>query len=285
MSSKRVSLIGSKGLAHWNDDDELLLQRFKNRGVDAYAIGWNDEGADRHDADVTLIRSTWDYMHDSENFGAWLQGAAARSRLLNPVEIMRWNLDKHYLDDLADKGVPVVPTHWHIAGEPCDLATIADAHGWDALVVKPVVGGGGYDTYKVFPQERDAMRPTIDDLAARRDLMIQPFIPAVERDGELSIIVIGDTMTHAVWKTARPGEFRVQDDHGGNIRSYRPTAQERAVAEQALAAVPQGWVYARVDLVQNNGPHIMELEMVEPELFHRFNPESAERLVDIVLGG
>jgi glutathione synthase/RimK-type ligase-like ATP-grasp enzyme len=116
------------------------------------------------------------------------------------------------------------------------------------------------------------------------DVLLQPFLPSILTDGEVSLIVIDGTVTHAVRKVAAAGEFRVQDDHGGRVLAHTPAPDEIAVAEQAIAACRPHPVYARVDLVRmpDGVPAIMELELVEPELFFRFAPHAASRLAAAV---
>jgi glutathione synthase/RimK-type ligase-like ATP-grasp enzyme len=213
--------------------------------------------------------------------------------------VIRWNADKRYLVDLAEAGVATVPT---VVVERGDCArTLADRAGeagWDEVVIKPAVSGAGRETYRLNARpDRPASEPhdpAAEALWQRRvaqeDMLIQPFVPAIVDSGEVSLVVIDGEATHAVRKIAAPGEFRVQDDHGGTVHMHRPTARETDLAERAIAAAVErtaaAILYARVDLVDaETGPQVMELELIEPELFLRHRASSAGALARAVLAG
>jgi glutathione synthase/RimK-type ligase-like ATP-grasp enzyme len=162
------------------------------------------------------------------------------------------------------------------------------------LVIKPTVSGAAKDTYRATLSQGEwhlapAHSDTVEDLWAslldRQDMMVQPFLPSVVAEGELSLMWLGGTVTHAVKKQAKPGDFRVQDDHGGTVVTHDMTSEERAFAEHAMdvtvdvmAQRDMGMpLYARVDMVRDlyGSWAVSELEMVEPELWFRVCPEAA----------
>jgi glutathione synthase/RimK-type ligase-like ATP-grasp enzyme len=231
------------------------------------------------------LRSTWDYFPRLAEFSPWLDTAAAQTRLFNPAELVRWNLDKRYLRALAREGVNVVPTRYADVGKRHTLAAIMDAEAWEEVVFKPVVSGAARLTYRVGRDTLDAHEAVFARCLADEAMMVQSFEPAVLGEGELSLIVIEGRTTHAIRKTAAAGDFRVQDDHGGRVHAHQPGADERAFAEAAVAACPSLPLYARVDFVRagEGGFRLMELELIEPELFFRFYPPAADALADALM--
>lgn len=197
--------------------------------------------------------------------------------LLNSIEIIRWNSNKKYLLDLQNVGVTIVPTN--IIQTMSELSALQMQ--WSHTVVKPTVSASSYLTYLLNQIELTTARPLLEKIFAHSELMIQPFIPEIQNSGEVSLIYFKITQqpyySHAVLKTAKSGEFRIQSEFGGSVHSYEPTSEEKLLGQRILAHVKQDWVYARVDLIQSqNGLLLCELEMIEPELFLSFSPESAE---------
>ena len=195
--------------------------------------------------------------------------------LANPLDVVRWNLDKGYLRDLEAAGVPIVPTQW---GEDLAPAAIAEARrgfGAVTVIVKPTVGANADDTFRLPPET-----PTYEaEIAfAGRAYMLQPFVPAVVHEGEFSLFYFGGAYSHAILKTPASGDFRVQEEHGGRIRRVAPEPALRAASDAALAACPGPLLYARVDLVRwRGGFAVMEVELIEPSLYFPYDADSPER--------
>lgn len=264
-------------------DEGLLVDGLARHGLTAIRVDWADPAVDWSQVRCAVFRSTWDYFHRFGEFQQWLDATAALTRFVNHHSLLRWNVDKHYLADLERSGVPIVPTIFVDSGSRADLAVTAGARGWDEVVVKPVVSGAARETYRLGRAELAAFQAQFDALCAAESMMIQPFQPEVLAVGELSLMVIGGRFTHAVRKIPKSGDFRVQDDHGGTAHPHEATRDEVAFAELAVAACPSPPQYARVDLVDTpEGCRLMELELVEPELFFRFHPPAAYALADAV---
>lgn len=266
-------------------EDGLVAGALRNRGAVVERVAWSDTGVDWTGFDIALIRQTWDYFERYPEFLDWLGRVEGLTRLINPAALIRWNADKRYMLELERAGVPIVPTVLFRRGsEPGLLAEHLGAAGWAGAVIKPAVSGGGRETWRVDGRDPAAHQAHWQRLVAAEDMLIQPFLPEILESGELSLIVIDGEATHAVRKRAAPGEFRVQDDHGGTVAPAEVTDEVTAVAEQVVAASPIAPLYARVDLVETGrGPLLMELEVIEPELFYRFCPDAAERLAEALL--
>lgn len=279
------------------DEDAQLERAFAAAGAATDRVAWSDTAIDWAGYDALLIRQTWDYFERYDEFSAWLDRIDGSARVVNPIDVIRWNADKRYLVELAEAGVPAVPTRVVKRGDSArTLADRALEAGWNDVVIKPAVSGAGRETYRVQARpDRPASERRNPDtealwqrLVAAEDMLIQPFVPAILDRGEVSLVVIGGEATHAVRKIAAPGEFRVQDDHGGTVHPHPVNPSERALAEQAIATAAHrtgaSISYARVDLVDSpNGPQIMELELIEPELFFRNHPPAADALAHALL--
>jgi glutathione synthase/RimK-type ligase-like ATP-grasp enzyme len=273
----RVVVAGSRVRSERSDaETRPLLEALTARGVEAEAAPWDDDTVAWDDADLVAVRTTWDYTEHRDAFLAWAGRVDAATHLVNPLPVLTWSSHKRYLTELAAAGVPVVPTVLLDAGGPVPAVL-----GEGPLVIKPAVSAGGRGTRLGFA---DDLRDPVADLLAVGDVLVQPAVGSIGRDGEVSLIRLGDTWSHAVRKLPAAGGFLVHEKHGGRLEDHVPTTREVAVAEQALAAAPGPVAAARVDLVRLDGePVVMELELIEPELFLRRAPDAPARLADALL--
>lgn len=268
-------------------DDDLAVPPLEARGLSVETIPWREAGASLEGPALALVRSTWDYHRHPEDFLAALEAMRRRGvEVENATPLLRWNLDKRYLRWLEEQGVPIVPTLWLDGGlEPGTLLELARRVGGEEVVLKPVVGAGSDDTLRIPLAEAAAREEAALALFRGRPLQLQPFLPAVVEEGEFSLIYLGGEFSHAILKTPAPGDFRVQEEHGSDIVRVEPDAGLRTAADAALAAAgPVGHpLYARVDLVRMPDRWaLMELELIEPSLYLRMDPEAPERFARAV---
>jgi glutathione synthase/RimK-type ligase-like ATP-grasp enzyme len=260
-------------------DDRLLLRALRALGLSAEPAVWEDPHAAWHQASLCVIRSTWDYAYRRSEFLAWAERTAASLALWNPAPVVVWNTHKRYLVDLADRGVPTVPTRVLAAGTPVSLDAVVRETGWDTVILKAAVAQTGRYLRRVAPDDRDAGQRHLDRLLPHEDMLLQPFLPGVTAEGETSLVFVNGAFSHAVRKRPAAEDFRVHDDYGGSVDPVDATEPQREVAEAALAAAGAPLLYGRVDLVPGpTGPVVMELELVEPDLYFRTAPGSAERM-------
>ena len=261
-------------------EDGLVMQALERQGLRVTRRDWADPAHDWQDTRSVLFRTTWDYFHRFGEFSPWLDQVSRNARLFNEAALIRWNLDKHYLGDLARAGVNVVPTAYVEPGDPRSLAHVVAETGWDELILKPAISGAARHTYRFSADEATVHECTFGELVEQEAMMLQPFQHQVLEQGETSLMVLDGHVTHAIRKTPKSGDFRVQDDWGGTVHPHVPSAEETAFAEAAVRAVPFDVLYARVDAIRDNSGRlaIMELEMIEPELFFRFAPAAADVL-------
>ncbi|KUN87222.1 ATP-grasp domain-containing protein [Streptomyces griseoruber] len=262
-----------------------LVAALKEAGADARAVVWDDPDADWAGFDLAVIRSTWDYSWRAAEFLAWAEKTGAATRLANPAEVIRWNGDKRYLGALAAAGVATVPTRYLAPGEPAGLP---DDHEY---VVKPTSGGGARFAARYTPDEHDtAVRHLARLHAEGFTAMVQPYVRGIDAAGERALQFFGGRLLHASRKGAVLAPGTPYDErkvaHPG-LEAWQPTDAELAVAEQALAAVPGApeLLYARVDLVDGDDgrPQVMELELVEPNLFLSLHTGSVAAVVVAIL--
>ena len=278
MTSPRIALATARAARGTDYDMPLLLGALREAGADAHEVDWDDEAIDWSRFDLALLRSTWDYFERLPEFLAWAERVSRQTRLLNPLDVIRWNTDKHYLADLARAGVPVVPSAFvEPGGNPLPVidALLAAHPSIRDVVVKPAVGAGSRDAQRHVRDAREAIvahaRRLLDK---KRSVLLQPYLDAVDEQGETALLFFDGAFSHAIRKG--PLLRRGEDSTAGlyaeeTIEPRTPTADELAVAQHAIAAIPfrQPLLYARVDLIRGDdgAPRLLELELVEPSVF------------------
>ncbi|CCK30269.1 hypothetical protein BN159_5890 [Streptomyces davaonensis JCM 4913] len=283
----RIALVTYDPLPEPSHDRDLpvLREALAAAGAGADVVHWDDDTVDWAAYDLALIRSTWDYSWRTAEFVAWAERCGKVTRLANPAAIVRWNTDKRYLGELGEVGVPVVSTRYLPPGAAPDLP---DEHEY---VIKPTSGAGARYAARYTPDRHEA---AVRHLARMHDegftAMVQPYVRSIDTRGERALQFFGGRLLHASRKQAvlAPGAaFDAQKVAHPGLEPWTATEAELAVAERALAAVPDahGLLYARVDLVdgEDGEPRVMELELVEPNLFLFLHPGSVERVVAAVL--
>jgi glutathione synthase/RimK-type ligase-like ATP-grasp enzyme len=265
-------------------EDGLVAEAFERKGLKVTRKSWSDKEFDWSETKMVLIRSTWDYFDRYEEWQNWLSVVSLKTRLINPIEIVRWNMDKHYLGDLKERGVNIPETIYMETGSQTTLAALHAKTGWPETILKPCVSGASRHTYKLNFNNLSEHEAIFQELIAQEAFMLQPFQKNVVEKGEISMMVMGGQVTHAVLKIAKPGDFRVQDDFGGTVHDYKPNDEEMAFAEKAVAACQPTPYYARVDVIRDNNDElaIIELELIEPELWFRLMPSAAQFLADSI---
>ncbi|WP_053914229.1 RimK family alpha-L-glutamate ligase [Streptomyces sp. TP-A0875] len=282
MPDARVALVTTGPRPEIATDHDLppLLAALHETGVAAESAAWDDPDVDWAGFDLVLIRSTWDYTWRREAFLDWAERCARMTTLLNPPPVVRWSSDKFYLARLAEAGVPAVRTRYLAPGAAVEPAAVLPAD--HEYVIKPAVGAGARYAARYRAGDRDTALRHIGHMHAEGvTAMVQPYMARIETGGERALVFLGGTFLHAVRKKAVLGTG-VPFDHRKvahpGLEPWVPTAREREVAERALAVVPhaEDVFYARVDLVDDDAgrPVVMELELIEPNLFLFVRPAS-----------
>ncbi len=328
----KIALVTCRPQPRVNLDRDLpgLHRALLDAGADADAVCWDDPDADWAAYDLALIRSTWDYTWHTEAFLAWAERCAALTTLANPPEVVRWNSDKRYLGELAEAGVPVVPTRYLApgasgaadlldsimgigatgigamdiggigidgaaeAGGATEAAEACDAAGDREYVIKPTQGAGGRFAARYRLGDPQAAETARRHLAQMHEqgitAMVQPYLRRVDTTGERALLFFNGRLLHAIRKGAvlvPDTAYDARKVSHPDPRPWQPTLAELAAADLALKAVPGSpeLLYARVDLADgdNGQPLVMELELVEPNLFLFLHPDSLPTVVDAIL--
>jgi glutathione synthase/RimK-type ligase-like ATP-grasp enzyme len=262
-------------------DDELAVEPLGELGWHVDAIPWQQRGVAWRDYDAVVIRSTWDYTEAPEAFLRVLRDIeGAGVPLFNPLRLVEWNLRKTYLGDLAKRGVAIVPTLSRTRLHPGELDDLFDELGASEIVLKPVIGLNADGAFRVEAPARHEQSAAVERYYAGRELLAQPFVPAIVAEGEFSLFYFNGEHSHTVLKTPTAGDFRVQEEHGGLIRDVQADAALLAAADAALAALGEVPLYARADFVRapaGAGYWLMELELIEPSMYLRMDDRAPAR--------
>ncbi len=261
-------------------EDGLVLDALKANGYRVTRISWSNPEFNWASTQAIIFRTTWDYFDRFEEWKAWLASTSKLTEMVNPYALINWNMDKHYLRDLNDRGINIPATRYIEISEELDLKALYSETGWTDCILKPCVSGASRHTYKLNVDTLEEHEEIFQTLIAKEAMMLQPFQKNVVEKGEVSLMVMGGEFTHAVLKVAKPGDFRVQDDFGGTVHLYDPSSEEITFAEKAVAACDPQPTYARVDIIRDNNDQLalIELELIEPELWFRLKPEAAQVL-------
>ena len=251
---------------------DALRGPFAARGMRVEDTAWDDPKVDWADYAAVIIGTTWDYWDRLEEFLSALERIEGQTRLFNGSALVRWNARKTYLRELETKGAKLIPTlRLDVADEAAAKAAF-DTLGADDLVFKRQVGAGAKDQHRV---KRGEPIPTMPHA-----MMVQPFLPMIQTEGELSFIFIDGEFSHALIKRAQPGDYRIQSTYGGREEKITPSAEDLAAARAIIDTLDEAPLYGRVDMLRGDGGGLllMELEVIEPYLYPVEGPELGERM-------
>jgi glutathione synthase/RimK-type ligase-like ATP-grasp enzyme len=259
------------------DDDRLLVAALAELGSKPEELHWGSSVEFLKPDDVLVIRAIWDYHLRPREFFRWL-GEVERigATVINPIPLLRWNAHKNYLRDLERRNVCMPKTWFYSSAHEFDPKQLS--HGAD-YVLKPTISASAFRTVKGTRESiADAVRSGDYD-----DFVVQEYIPQIQH-GEWSLIFIAGELTHAVKKSPKHGDFRVQKEFGGKATPAPAHAHLAATAHDIVALLPQDPVYARVDLVDaDERVYLMEVELIEPELFLEHSPMAVERFAAAII--
>jgi hypothetical protein len=247
-----------------------LAPACKHRMIALEEVIWDDPAFQPSEFDAAVVGTCWDYMQKPELFLSQMERVSTATRLLNPLATLRWNSDKAYLRDLAEAGVPTIPTLWEERATEEAIAPAFDALGTDRVVVKPRIGASAWRQCRL--RQGDNLPDAA--LLPPGECLIQPFLKAAESEGELTLLFFDRVFSHGLIKTPKAGDYRTQSLYGATEAPADPPADALAVARAALQAVDGTLLYARVDLMRGDDGewNIMELELIEPYLYPEQGP-------------
>ena len=265
-------------------EDGLVMEGLEKLNLKTIKKDWNDTNFNWSSTKSAIFRSTWDYFDQFSNFRNWLDIVKDQCYLINPYEQINWNLDKHYLLDLQKLDLPIVESIFVSKKTQLNLETISKSKNWKDIVIKPTISGAARHTYHLKNDEIKKFQDKWLSLTNNEDFMVQEFQKNILSTGEIAVMIFGGEYSHSVLKKAKKGDFRVQDDFGGSVEKINPSLDIIKLAEKTIKSLKTMPLYARVDIIFDNGnkPVISELELIEPELWFRFKKESAYKLAEFV---
>jgi glutathione synthase/RimK-type ligase-like ATP-grasp enzyme len=266
--------------ANLTPDDQLAQAALASLGIEVRPAVWHDAALDWTQFAAVILRSTWDYHVRPAEFAEWLNRLEAQHvPVWNPIDVIRWNMNKRYLAELQGKGVRIAPSLWIKQGEQPAFGQVSN--GWARTVLKPLLSANAHNTW-IIENEAD-WEAKLSLIHKASDAVAQEFMGEVQTQGEWSLIFFDGEFSHAALKTPKAGDFRTQMTHGGSTQPITPPADLAAQARGILAKVDSRLLYARVDGVVRSGDfYLMELELIEPFLFLKYDAGAPERFARVV---
>jgi len=280
----RIAYLSMDSLADFECHDRLTIEPLARLGHRVDEVSWRGPAV-WDDYDAVIIRSPWDYQKDAAAFLACLEAIERSSATLqNPLAVVRWNINKRYLLDLQRRGVAIVPTRCSAGIDEAALRAAYGAHGTDELIVKPAISAGADDTFRVPREDVSAFIAARGARFALRECLLQPFLPAIVSEGEYSLFYFAGALSHCILKTPRHEDFRVQEEHGGQLQLIEQAETALITAgARTLKAIDTELLYARLDYVRAGDCFLlMEAELIEFSLYFNLDPESPARFARCV---
>jgi hypothetical protein len=269
---------GSFATENVADEDEILINILNELELNFGLEVWSDPKVNWSNYTHLLIKSPWDYFDRYEEFVNWCHHIQRLGlKVHNDLNTILWNTHKKYLLDIEELGFSIVPTQILPKGKTIQLDTYFEYFQTSTIIIKPAVSGGAKNTLKITPIDCKEKQKFIDEWIENEDFMVQPFMEEVEKTGEYSYVFFDNQFSHAVLKSAKAGDFRVQHFFGGKIQSITPNDYQLSYFNEMLKVLNLQTMYARFDGVWENGKfYLMELELIEPYLFLFTHPNAIE---------
>jgi glutathione synthase/RimK-type ligase-like ATP-grasp enzyme len=260
-----------------DEENQRVFNELKQNGFIIREEKWWDERVNWQQYDCILLKAPWDYVDKIDQFYEWLDTIERLEiPMFNPIDVVRWNADKHYLKDIEAAGLNIVPTHFLETGTDLDPEYWFEELGTDKLIVKPCISGSSKNTFAITKKSASQLSAALNQLLKEQALIIQPFIKQI-KEGEWSFVFLGGKFSHALLKKPMKGEFRCQHQFGGTTHPQKPGVKLLNSAYTYVNQFAKDCLYARVDGIVIEGEfYLMELELIEPVLFLETSPNAFE---------
>jgi glutathione synthase/RimK-type ligase-like ATP-grasp enzyme len=252
-------------------DEKNLAHELLKLDIEVDHVNWHDDH-NWSDYEMVLIRTTWDYVDKVDQFFKALEIISKQTKLINPIEIIKWNINKKYLVEIQEMGFKTIPTL--LSGSFTKEEFKDHFNRMDkgaGVIVKPVIGASsqGIQLIKVA-SEVEPMETG--------EWLIQPFQENIQTQGEYSLLFFNKTFSHGITKLPKAGDFRSQEEFDSKVEAVAPPKKMILLGESILNKIPHSTEYARVDFIndESDNPQIIELELIEPCLFLDYGPEAAK---------
>jgi len=278
---KKCALLTMDNLDNFIHYDVLLNKPLENSGWDVDYVSWRDNTVDWNGYHVVIIRSPWDYQNDYALFIKVLKKIEkSNAVLINSLAIVEWNINKKYMLDLQEDNVEIVPTYWLEEFDFSNVEKCFNLFETNQIIVKPTISANADNTFWLKKDNYQSKLNELEYLLHGKQLMVQPFVPAVIEEGEYSLFYFAGEFSHCVLKKPKTGDFRVQEEFGSTLKSIVPSQRLLQSGDATLKAIPEPVLYARVDLVEYQQSYkLMELELIEPSLYFNYDDKSPNRFV------
>jgi len=291
---KNCAILTMDNLSDFECYDNLFDQPLAQLGWQTQLVSWRAENVNWQQFDAVIIRSPWDYQDDASAFTSVLEEIESSSAVLqNSLATVHWNIDKIYLKSLAKNNISIVPTLWQKNFSSNDLADFFIHFNCEQLVIKPRISANADNTFWLKKGTAAQFTNKLEAIFSQSEFMVQPFMSSVIDEGEFSLFYFDGQYSHAILKTPKADDFRVQEEHGGRLKAIIPETSLFAEADNTLAAITKLTgempLYARVDFVRNcdvaiSGTNrefaLMEAELIEPSLYFNMDGNSAQRFAN-----
>lgn len=259
------------------DEDTVLIRFLGNKGLNVEKVVWDDQAVNWSAYDIVIIKSPWDYHEKITAFMSWLSLLdELNCRVLNSTELIRWNIHKKYLIEVANAGFEVIPSVIITDSSTERIRDLFDEFGNEKLILKPCISAGANNTMVLTRQTLEDKKSEIEGMIAGNDFLVQPFMDQIT-EGEWSLVFFGGKYSHALLKVPAMGDFRVQHYYGGQFTQQVPDPDMIQKAEELVQKFASTSLYARVDGVAvKRRLVLMEIELIEPLLYLSVAEESYE---------
>ncbi len=283
---KKVAFLSTDNLQNFFTYDRLLFQPMRNLGWAAEEISWKNKNVIWSNYDAVIVRSTWDYQHSSEEFISVLEKINKSTHLENNFDLMKWNMNKRYLFDLEQNGVKIVDTIWEKSFDPKTAIEYFKRFNTDEIIIKPNISANADNTFRLTRERLVSNLSKLEQVFANREFMVQPFLKSIIEEGEYSLFFFDGKISHAVLKKPKENDFRVQEEHGGDIQPINAPQNIISVAESIIRKLSITPLYGRVDLVRTLQDNfaLMELELIEPSLYLNKDNQAPQRFARAFAG-
>lgn len=280
----QVGIITSLEFAH-AAENQMLKEALEQQGVSSVIVAWDDPSVDWTSFKLLKLRSAWNYHLNFDAFMDWLNQIDQLScQVWNNTQTLRENITKRYLQTVEKQGIPIMPSEFFTNSDVGLMRSVLKQRGWNKVVIKPAVSASAYQTVTATVDELDEHQARFDLILKTSEILIQPFLTAVQETGEYSFVFIDNELTHTVLKTPNQGDFRTQSEFDSSSKVVAPTSGQIKQARRALIASCDHALYARIDMIPDGDTLLLsESELIDPELLMRFNPDSTEKLAKAIV--
>jgi len=280
----KCALLTIRDLSNFQSYDNLIVKPLRELGWECEFIPWVSNSINWDDFDAVIIRSTWDYQQYENLFFKTLQSIEASTAILyNCLSTVKWNINKRYLLELEKENISIIPTRIYDSFDLDIVSQLFSFFNEDKLVIKPCVSANADNTFILEQNKMGSLKPVLENTYYQKDFLVQPFIKNIKCEGEYSLIYFGNRLSHVLLKTPKNGDFRVQEEHGGILKSInKPESSLIDFGNKVMGTIPYQCLYARVDVVRGGNNYLlMEVELIEPSLYFNMDPKSPRMFAEV----